>query len=1097
MKKIISFLCIAALLMGMMPFAAVSEEKKAEPYYSSEALDLYFYSDGEHTMPISNGDEIELFETVFYKAECKEGYYLSALNLKAADVNGTSFSYTGSPEVYAECVLAGDYDSSGKVNLTDATWILKLIAGWAGSPSWTVTANDAAADVNRNGAVNLMDVSALLKIIAQWGNPHGGVQTDFEVSSSENLDFPYESDKQSFGNGDAIEGAGCNLGDSFTIPGTSGATNISADEFAGVLENGGNGIFRVDDTVILDGCKNYDGDGITLVGNVAISGGEGGSLSNIKIIGEITVYSPRFVLYGLVIVGNIYVSSDGVSVTNCHITSDYGVRISMADGVVVRGNTFDGSENGSCVRIIESENVLVCLNVMKTATQSVAIVQSKNCSVILNSIVSVYTVLSSNIYVIDNALGGRFVSRTGQYMICDGNIYPDDGLDHRPILDRVVKVNGDTLTDTSARTDVGAEENLIPHTNKDLFVGMDRQDVIGGVSFTEYVKKSLADDDVVIIPPGAYTVSESLVLEGIEDKKIYAYGVLEEFTDYPLGNKFSGCDDMSISGITVGYSKQSSGQVYVLLAPKGTNQIKTVTAAGYVNDYGVTNTELFFINTQESDVYKAGALNSHTSIAYRTASKLNDGTILMELDSDEYGIEAGDVICCRLAHGSYTTIQLTSCTDVQFRDMVTYGTADGICLAASGKTSGVSADRWHNTTRSAPVIDEETYARYTELEKKYGIDLEISIDGDGRYRGSIPRIGSIDATHINGAESGLTVTNSLFENMCDDGSNHRGSSSRLHDVKIREDGVTELYYKSSMPEWYALHSTLTSGVFCEPFEIGQNILVYTPDGQVFCDTEVLSAAEYIETVEFTLDGVKRQLYAPVYKVTVDSSATDPDALFDDDGVLKYDLSENHYRMDNKVIVDNLSRVSAGFIFDNVVVQNIRSRGLCIKTTDATVKNCTFRNIGNGLLLHFESEWGESTVARDVLIKDCLFENTGYLYGDYRELRYAPISIMGPDTLSLGDSVPCRNIVIEGCSFRNTAHVYHIVVRNAENITVKDNDFGYIYDHEYDEHVRPDASVSIENARNVEISGNSCPDGVNMSDWIKWENSQNVFGEDVF
>ena len=67
--------------MGAVPFVSVTEEKKAEPYYSSEALDLYFYSDGEHTMPISNDDETELFETVFYK----EIYLLFSAQLQFPD----------------------------------------------------------------------------------------------------------------------------------------------------------------------------------------------------------------------------------------------------------------------------------------------------------------------------------------------------------------------------------------------------------------------------------------------------------------------------------------------------------------------------------------------------------------------------------------------------------------------------------------------------------------------------------------------------------------------------------------------------------------------------------------------------------------------------------------------------------------------------------------------------------------------------------------------------------------------------------------------------------------------------------------------------
>ena len=65
----------------------------------------------------------------------------------------------------------------------------------------------------------------------------------------------------------------------------------------------------------------------------------------------------------------------------------------------------------------------------------------------------------------------------------------------------------------------------------------------------------------------------------------------------------------------------------------------------------------------------------------------------------------------------------------------------------------------------------------------------------GRYRGGLPRVGSVDATHITNAQQGFNVTSSLFESMCDDGSNQRGSSSRLSGVKDNGDGTTTLYFK--------------------------------------------------------------------------------------------------------------------------------------------------------------------------------------------------------------------------------------------------------------------------------------------------------------
>ena len=71
---------------------------------------------------------------------------------------------------------------------------------------------------------------------------------------------------------------------------------------------------------------------------------------------------------------------------------------------------------------------------------------------------------------------------------------------------------------------------------------------------------------------------------------------------------------------------------------------------------------------------------------------------------------------------------------------------------------GIYAQKELNTVHSSPVIDKETYDRYKDLEEKYGADLEVYIDEMGRYRGGLPRVGSVDATHISGAQQGFSAT---------------------------------------------------------------------------------------------------------------------------------------------------------------------------------------------------------------------------------------------------------------------------------------------------------------------------------------------------
>ena len=133
----------------------------------------------------------------------------------------------------------------------------------------------------------------------------------------------------------------------------------------------------------------------------------------------------------------------------------------------------------------------------------------------------------------------------------------------------------------------------------------------------------------------------------------------------------------------------------------------------------------------------------------------------------------------------------------------------------------------------------------------------------------------------------------------------------------------------------------------------------------------------------------------------------------------YDMTDNDYFMDQKILFDNLTLNSAGFVFDNTVVQCTRSRGILVKTVDATIKNCTFRDHGmTSVLLSVETTWGESTVPQNITVEGCLFDNTGCLTGLEANMTQCPIAIQGLGNLSGSvevseDTLPCRDIRIIG------------------------------------------------------------------------------------
>ena len=63
-----------------------------------------------------------------------------------------------------KALIYGDVNRDGKINLSDVSGTLQIIANWA------VDVNEDAGDVDKNGSVNLTDVTKLLKSIAGWAD---------------------------------------------------------------------------------------------------------------------------------------------------------------------------------------------------------------------------------------------------------------------------------------------------------------------------------------------------------------------------------------------------------------------------------------------------------------------------------------------------------------------------------------------------------------------------------------------------------------------------------------------------------------------------------------------------------------------------------------------------------------------------------------------------------------------------------------------------------------------------------------------------------------------------------------------------------------
>ena len=206
------------------------------------------------------------------------------------------------------------------------------------------------------------------------------------------------------------------------------------------------------ENVVLDGCRlsalESEADGVTVVDSYVGFSGAG-----------------------------ITSTGEGLYVRNCRLEGT-GTGISATGKETeIRGVSVKTDRDGICVEMRGEEvvNSIVTLSTLRGAQRSVVIGSAFNTVVVRNSLISVHVSGGKNVYVCDNEMGGRLFGENNNYFLADNNIYPADGLDHRAVMAGCENVNGDTLTDVNARLEVGANEALLPHVNKDQFLTMERR----------------------------------------------------------------------------------------------------------------------------------------------------------------------------------------------------------------------------------------------------------------------------------------------------------------------------------------------------------------------------------------------------------------------------------------------------------------------------------------------------------------------------------------------------------------------------------------------------------------------------------------------
>ena len=766
--------------------------------------------------------------------------------------------------------------------------------------------------------------------------------------------------------------------------------------------------------------------------------------------GDISVSGEgKLTIKNVTVKGSVNMSADceDIIIYQCHVTGD--ITCAATNAVIKESNA-------STVSLLTgAKNVLVA----KCDTKQITVTDGYNCTVLLNNTDSITVLGGTNINVIKNTVCSDLTVKNTAYLLCDENTVRG-----RTVDEECTEYNGDNVRDVNARQTVGADENLLPHVNKDLFLEMPRREYVlqaeydREMTFNEYFLEGAKRGEEVIIPPGAYSVTDRILAsEEHSNTVIYAYGVMREKTDYGIAIDFEGANSLELRGLTLGYAKQSSGQIHVLEKLPG-YKLRVINSAGY--DYGFSHTD-FKKYAGSTEVFHQGKFTNTFIFShpyYSIPEQFDDKTFIIEMQIDKdklyNNMEKGDVWSCRMAGVNTHTFLIKNGGNILFKDVTVFGYGAALGLVAYGTKENVNFIRVCNTSRSPFVIDKETYDKYKALEAEYGIDLEVSIDEKGRYRGSIPRTGSVDAMHIVNGDKGVNATSCLFEHMCDDGSNQHSASSRLHRLIDNGDGTTTLVYKGLITGTRRYISTCAGetegqGSMTPAFRRGDRVFSYTSNGRVVCDAEVLEDGftfsdelYHLMTYNYEYRGEPRTLTWEC-KLQAIKIRTE-DVRF---GALEgYDLDDNSEEPQHRIIVDNVSRASGDYTFDNVLVRHTRARGIAVKSRNVTVKNCTFREIGcAGVMLSCEEAWCENTVAVNTTVKNCLFDNTSRKFEMNHDMKFGAFAIEGLGGLSrkvkpAGDEYACSNVLLEGNLFKNNSHDYDIAISEAQNVTVRNNTF---------------------------------------------------------
>ncbi len=810
--------------------------------------------------------------------------------------------------------------------------------------------------------------------------------------------------------------------------------------------------------------------------------------------------------------GLLDAASLGTVVRDCRFVGTGTAIITSSDEANVMYNTLRVDAQGVGILMKGSEgkpmqNAIAALNIIRGAQTGVRAERCFNSVVLLNSLISVEAYHNKNFYIIENSLGGRIVAKSNNYIIADCNITAADGRNHATLAADNENTNGDGLTDLTARLKAGANPDLLPHINKDQFLDMPRKgavlDLDSGEStpIHEYVSQKAKESDRVIIAPGAYNSYDRWYFDGdCNNTTVYAYGVLAERPEKRTERQIyvDGTSDLTFKGLTLLYADYSFFQAYItekIELPGPTYQFKIHCGAGFIQQFSKTAPEENFGWQKFSPMRRGETYCFYADMGYISIDPQPDadGNFTMTVVPDWYNmLQVGDTMVARM--NGARQVSVFGGTNITFYDFTHYAHTGGFSFEIQLCNGNQNFYRTVVTTRPRAVLDKDEYNRYLALEKKYGMSFNMEIDEKGRYRGSLPLVSGLDAVHLIACEKGGTMEYCIFEGMEDDGTNQRHDHARLHALTDNGDGTTTIVFKGNISnQAYSRTAPNIGDRVPRAFRAGDRLLAYTAEGRQVCDAYVLDAQQDAgyDTDWENLNIVDIKMYS--VKVPTETVCFE--------AIEGYDLRSNQPDWRTKICVDNMGYSCSGTYFDNCLMQNLRTRGLLIKSSDVTVKYCTIRNNAmTGASFTQEKLWGESGATQNAKLQNNVFDNAGHApiiaFSATEHVQvYAPIVFCGYGSVAKEEYCLYRNIEITGNVVKNRSlNNYAMLLKGVQNVLVADNDFGTIYEGEEPNRT----SIWLEGAYNVKLEGNLYPPTLsgNFMDGIRCNSVAGIHGSDV-